>query len=171
MHGRGVGYARYIHSRFPGFGAAWAAWILDLKVHAQSGKIVIKHIVVGQDTGQMVNPAGVRHQLHGNVIQSLSRSLYELVTFNAQGSTTLEWGAYPILKFTDLPPIDIILMDRQNEDPLGAGESGSLPCAPAIANALFDATNRRFYEAPFTPQRVSQCLQSPFTNSRGANTQ
>ncbi|MGG4774048.1 molybdopterin cofactor-binding domain-containing protein [Paenalcaligenes sp. Me52] len=171
MHGRGVGYARYIHSRFPGFGAAWAAWILDLKVHAQSGKIIIKHIVVGQDTGQMVNPAGVRHQLHGNVIQSLSRSLYESVQFNAQGSTTLEWGAYPILKFTDLPPIDIILMDRQNEDPLGAGESGSLPCAPAIANALFDATNIRFYEAPFTPQRVSQRLQSSLTNSRGANTQ
>lgn len=171
MHGRGVAYARYIHSKFPGFGAAWSAWILDLKVHAISGKIVIKRIVVGQDTGQMVNPAGVRHQLHGNIIQSLSRSLFESVRFDEKGTTTLEWGSYPILKFTDLPPIDIVLMDRQNEDPLGAGESGSLPCAPAIANALFDATNIRFYEAPFTAQRVSQRLQSSLINSRGAITQ
>ena len=82
MHGRGVAYARYIHSKFPGFGAAWSAWILDLKVHATSGKIVIKRIVVGQDTGQMVNPAGVQHQLHGNIIQSLSSSLFESVRFD-----------------------------------------------------------------------------------------
>ncbi len=166
MHGRGVAYARYIHSKFPGFGSAWSAWIVDLKVHARTGKIIVKTIVVGQDTGQVINPAGVRHQVHGNVIQSLSRTLFEAVQFNDQGVTSLEWGAYPILKFTDLPDVEVLLLDRQTEEPLGSGESASLPCAPALANALFDATNCRFYEAPFTPDRVLHTLnttQTPVT--------
>lgn len=165
MYGRGVGYARYIHSKFPGFGSAWSAWIVDLKVHERTGQVIIEHITVGQDTGQMINPAGVRHQIHGNVIQSLSRTLYESVQFDAQGVTSLEWGAYPILKFTDLPPIDVVLVERPDEAPLGSGESGSLPCAPAVANALFDATARRFYEAPFSPTHVKHILttQPPVT--------
>lgn len=159
MHGSGVAYARYIHSKFPGFGAAWSAWIVKLKVHQKTGQIKIKHIVVGQDTGQMINPAGVRHQVQGNVIQALSRALYEEVPFDSNGTTPLEWGAYPILQFTDLPHIEVVLMDRQDEVPLGSGESGSLPAGPAIANALFDATNVRFYEAPFTPKHICAALQ------------
>lgn len=160
MHGRGIAYARYIHSKFPGFGSAWSAWVLDLKVHIRTGQIIVKQITVGQDTGQMINPAGVRHQIHGNVIQSLSRTLFEAVQFNEQGVTSLEWGAYPILKFTDLPEIKVLLLDRQDEEPLGSGESASLPCAPAVANALFDATNCRFYEAPFTPDRILHTLNT-----------
>lgn len=159
LHGRGVGYARYIHSKFPGFGSAWSAWIVSLKVHRDTGKIVIKDVVVGQDTGQVINPAGVRHQIQGNVIQSLSRTLYESVAFDANGAVTSEWGGYPILRFKDLPPIDVVLVDRQDEEPLGSGESASLPCGPAIANALFDATNCRFYEAPFTPERVLAAIK------------
>jgi isoquinoline 1-oxidoreductase len=73
LHGRGVAYARYIHSRFPGFGAAWAAWVIDITVDPASGRIAVRRLVVGQDTGMMVNPDGVRHQIHGNVIQALSR--------------------------------------------------------------------------------------------------
>lgn len=159
MHGNGVAYARYIHSKFPGFGAAWSVWFVKLKVHQTTGKIKIKHLVVGQDTGQMINPDGVRHQIQGNVIQALSRALYEEVAFDHNGVMPLEWGAYPILKFTDLPPIEVVLMDRQDEAPLGSGESGSLPAGPAIANALFDATNIRFYEAPFTPKHICAALQ------------
>lgn len=158
MHGSGVAYARYIHSKFPGFGAAWSAWIIKLKVHHKTGQIKIKHIVVGQDTGQMINPAGVRHQIQGNVIQALSRALFEEVPFDSNGVKPLEWGAYPILQFTDLPSIEVVLMDRQDEPPLGSGESGSLPAGPAIANALFDATNIRFYEAPFTPKHICAAL-------------
>lgn len=158
LHGRGVAYARYVHSRFPGFGAAWAAWVVDVSVHAQTGRLRVDHVVVGQDTGMIVNPDGVKHQIEGNVIQSISRVLKEQVVFNDHGVVDLEWGAYPILNFTEVPPIDILLMDRQDEPPMGAGESSSVPSAAAIANALFDATGVRFREIPFTPERIRQGL-------------
>ena len=158
LHGRGVSYARYIHSRFPGFGAAWSAWVVDISVNANTGEVRLNHVVVGQDTGQMVNPAGVRHQLHGNVIQALSRALYEQVNFDDNGTVQAEWGAYKIIDFTAIPPIDVVLMDRQDEPPMGAGESASVPCASAVANALFDACGLRFYQAPFTPQTIREAL-------------
>ncbi|MBC7204690.1 MAG: xanthine dehydrogenase family protein molybdopterin-binding subunit, partial [Pusillimonas sp.] len=115
LRGRGVAYARYVHSKFPGFGAAWSAWIIDISVDANTGKIGVDRVVVGQDTGMMINPDGVRHQIHGNVIQSLSRVLKEEVKFNGQGVVDHEWGAYPIMSFTEIPPIEIVLIDRQNE--------------------------------------------------------
>jgi len=159
LHGRGLAYARYVHSRFPGFGAAWAAWVIDLSVHAGSGQIKVHKIVVGQDTGMVVNPDGVRHQIQGNVIQMLGRVLKERVSFDGRGVTALEWGAYPIATFTDVPEIDVLQMPRQDQAPLGAGESASVPAPAAIANALFDATGRRFYRAPFTPDVVLSTLQ------------
>jgi isoquinoline 1-oxidoreductase len=161
LRGRGVAYARYIHSRFPGFGAAWAAWVIDIEVDPHSGRIAVRRLVVGQDTGMMVNPDGVRHQIHGNVIQTLSRSLMERVAFNAQGVASREWGSYPIIGFRDLPRIEVVLMPRQDEAPMGAGESASVPGPAALANALFDATGRRFYAAPFTPDVVRAVLGAP----------
>lgn len=154
LHGRGVGYARYIHSKFPGFGAAWSAWVVDLTVHTESGRITVDRIVVGQDTGMMVNPDGVRHQIHGNVIQTLSRVLKERVEFDAKGVVSREWGGYPIIGFAELPEIDVVLMPRQDEPPMGGGESASVPGAAAIANAVFDATGLRWREPPFTPEKV-----------------
>ena len=159
LHGRGVAYARYVHSKFPGFGAAWSAWIIDICVDPLAGALIVKNIVVGQDTGMMVNPDGVRHQMHGNIIQSLSRVLKEQVRFGAQGVESLEWGAYPILKFGEVPPIELLLMERQGEAPLGAGESASVPSAAALANALFDATGRRFRQPPFSAENIVQALK------------
>lgn len=158
LRGRGVAYARYVHSKFPGFGAAWAAWVIDLRVDPGTGRIAIERVVVGQDTGMVVNPDGVRHQIHGNVNQTLSRSLLEKVDFDDAGVVSREWGGYPIIGFKDLPPIDVLLMPRQDEPPMGAGESASVPGPAAIANALFDATGKRFYEAPFTPDAVRAVL-------------
>jgi nicotinate dehydrogenase subunit B len=158
LHGRGIAYARYIHSKFPGFGAAWSAWVVDLTVDPVDGVIRVEHLVVGQDTGMMVNPDGVKHQLHGNVIQSLSRVLKEEAHFNATNATSLEWGAYPIARFSDVPQIDVVLMPRQDQPPLGAGESASVPSAAAIANALFDATGKRFMAPPFTAEKVLAAL-------------
>ncbi len=158
LHGRGVAYARYVHSRFPGFGAAWAAWVVDLRVEPVSGRIEVTRLVVGQDTGMVVNPDGVRHQIHGNVIQTLSRSLLEKVAFNGEGVASREWGSYPIIGFKALPPIEVLLMPRQDEPPMGAGESASVPGPAALANALFDATGQRFYQAPFTPDMVRSVL-------------
>jgi len=158
LRGRGVAYARYVHSRFPGFGAAWSAWIIDVTVDPVTGRIVVDRVTIGQDTGMMVNPAGVRHQLQGNAIQSLSRVLCEAVSFDDDGVSSREWGAYPILGFKDVPEIEVLLMPRQDQPPMGAGESASVPSAAAIANALCDATGIRFRRPPFTPASIRAAL-------------
>ncbi|WP_447956567.1 molybdopterin cofactor-binding domain-containing protein [Vreelandella sp. EE7] len=149
-HGRGFAYAQYVHSKFPGFGAALAAWAVELKVHPESGRIVIERLYVAQDAGLLVNPAGVRHQVQGNILQTLSRTLKERVTFERGVPVNREWGSYPILRFSELPEIQLLMLEQPNQPPLGVGESTSLPGAPAIANALFDAIGVRFTHPPFT---------------------
>jgi CO/xanthine dehydrogenase Mo-binding subunit len=154
VRGRGIAYARYVHSRFPGFGAAWAAWIVDLVVDRLSGEITVERVVIGQDTGTMINPDGVRHQIHGNVIQVLSRSLKERVRFSEGRTAARDWSSYPILTFAEVPAIDVVLMPRQGEPPMGAGESASVPGPAALANAIFDATGVRFFAPPYTPEVI-----------------
>ena len=102
----------------------------------------------------MINPEGVRHQIHGNVIQSTSRVLKEQVTFSDIAVTSRDWGTYPLLTFPELPAIDVLMVPRPEDEPLGVGESASVPSAAAIANAIFDATGVRFREPPFTPDRI-----------------
>nr|WP_254213525.1 molybdopterin cofactor-binding domain-containing protein [Burkholderia multivorans] len=159
VRGRGIAYARYVHSRFPGFGAAWSAWIVDLSVDRVTGEIRVERVTVGQDTGTMINPDGVRHQIHGNVIQVLSRTLKERVRFADGKVASREWASYPILTFAEVPDVDVVLMPRQGEPPLGAGESASVPGPAAVANALFDATGVRFYAPPFTPETIRAGLR------------
>ncbi|WP_152223572.1 xanthine dehydrogenase family protein molybdopterin-binding subunit [Pseudomonas sp. SCB32] len=159
LKGRGFAYARYFHSKFPGFGAAWTAWVADVEVNPENGAVRVVKVWVAQDSGRMINPAGVLHQVHGNVIQSTSRVLKEFATFDRQGVTSLEWGGYPILGFPDLPEIDVLLLDRPEEPSMGAGESASVPSAAAIANAIFDATGARLRKVPFTPERVLAALR------------
>ncbi|NQW93171.1 MAG: molybdopterin-dependent oxidoreductase, partial [Polaromonas sp.] len=160
LSGQGVGYARYNHSKWPGFGAAWAAWVADVEVNRRTGEVHVRRVVVGHDAGTLINPAGVQHQIHGNVVQTTSRALLEEVKFNPQSANNpgtvanLEWGSYPILNFRDVPVIDIVTMPRPGEPPLGAGESSSVPGTAAIANAIFDATGVRFRQPPFTPEVV-----------------
>jgi nicotinate dehydrogenase subunit B len=158
VHGRGFAYALYVHSKFPGFGAAWSAWVADVAVNKATGDVSVTRVVAGQDSGLMINPEGVRHQIHGNVIQSASRALMEEVTFDRQSVTSREWGAYPIIPFPDIPRIDVLMLPRQDQPPLGVGESASVPSAAAIANAIFDATGVRFREPPFTPERILRGL-------------
>jgi nicotinate dehydrogenase subunit B len=159
VHGRGFAYALYVHSRFPGYGAAWSAWIADVTVNRVTGDVSVTRVVAGQDSGLMINPDGVRHQIQGNVIQSTSRALMEKVSFERGKVTTREWGAYPIIKFPELPKIDVLMLPRQDQPPLGVGESASVPSAAAIANAIFDATGVRFREPPFTPERILEGLR------------
>ena len=154
VRGRGFAYALYVHSQFPGYGAAWSAWIADVAVNKATGDVSVTRVVAGQDSGLMINPDGVRHQIHGNVIQSTSRALMEEVSFDRNAVTSREWGAYPIIKFPDVPKIDVLMLPRQDQPPLGVGESASVPSAAAIANAIFDATGVRFRELPFTPERI-----------------
>jgi nicotinate dehydrogenase subunit B len=160
VRGHGLAYARYVHSRFPGFGAAWSAWAVELVVDRVTGDVRVERITVGQDTGTMINPDGVRHQIHGNVIQVLSRSLKERVRFADGKVASREWGSYPILTFPELPAVDVVLMPRQGEPPLGAGESASVPGPAALANAIYDATGVRFVAPPFTPETVREGLRA-----------
>jgi nicotinate dehydrogenase subunit B len=159
VHGRGFAYALYVHSKFPGYGAAWSAWIADVAVNKATGDVSVTRVVAGQDSGLMINPDGVRHQIHGNVVQSTSRVLMEEVSFDRNSVTSREWGAYPIITFPDVPEIDVLMLPRQDQPPLGVGESASVPSAAAIANAIFDATGVRFREPPFTPERILKGLR------------
>ncbi len=158
VHGRGFAYALYVHSKFPGYGAAWSVWVADVAVDKRTGEVSVTRVVAGQDSGLMINPDGVRHQIQGNVIQSTSRALMEEVSFERGTVATREWGAYPIIRFPELPKIDVLMLPRQDQPPLGVGESASVPSAAAIANAIFDATGVRFREPPFTPERVLKGL-------------
>jgi nicotinate dehydrogenase subunit B len=160
LRGRGFAYAVYVHGTFPGVPAAWSAWVADVEVNKATGDIALTRVTVGQDSGLMINPAGVRHQIHGNVIQSVSRVLKEEVTFSTTAVATREWGGYPILTFPEVPPIDVLMLQRQDQPPLGVGESASVPSAAAIANAIYDATGVRFRELPFTPERVRAGLEA-----------
>ena len=158
LYGRGFAYAVYVHGTFPGKAAAWSAWVADVAVNRVTGEVAVTRVVVGQDTGLVINPAGVRHQIHGNVIQSTSRVLKESVGFDATGVSSREWGAYPILTFPEVPEIDVLMVPRQDQPPLGAGESASVPSAAAITNAIYDATGVRFRELPLTAERVRAAL-------------
>jgi nicotinate dehydrogenase subunit B len=159
LRGQGFAYALYVHSKFPGFGAAWAAWVAEVEVNRRTGEVVATRVVTGHDAGLMINPDGVRHQIHGNVIQTTSRALKESIRFEDGLVASQEWGGYPILDFRQVPEIDVLMLPRQDQPPLGAGESASVPGAAAIANAIFDATGVRFREVPFSPETILAGLQ------------
>ena len=167
LQGQGFAYARYVHSKWPGFGAAWAAWVADVEVHARTGEVHVKRVVVGHDAGLTINPAGVEHQVHGNVIQTTSRALKEQVQTDPDTGavTSTEWGSYPILSFREVPVIEVFQMPRPDQPSLGAGESSSVPGTAAIANAIFDATGVRFRQPPFTPEVVRAAL-NPLTDAQ-----
>ncbi|WP_157219566.1 molybdopterin cofactor-binding domain-containing protein [Flavisphingomonas formosensis] len=152
--GRGFAYSTYLHGPFPGKAAAAAAWVVDVEVNKTSGEVAVTKVVVAQDSGMVINPAGVRHQIEGNVFQSVSRVLMEQVAFNEVAVTSRDWSTYPILKFPEAPVVEAHLVPRPNDPPLGAGESASVPSAAAIVNAVYDATGVRFRELPLTPERV-----------------
>src|SRR5699024_10261344 len=99
--------AQYVHGKFPGVGAAMTAWAVELDVDVRTGAVRVQRVVVSQDSGLIINPAGVRHQVHGNVIQALSRTLKEQVKFDEDGPASREWGGYPVLTFDDIPEVEV----------------------------------------------------------------
>jgi nicotinate dehydrogenase subunit B len=133
----------------------YVAVVAEVEVNKTTGQVAVKRIVCSHDCGLMVNPDGVKNQVEGNVIQGVSRALYEEVIFDTNGSvTSLDWATYPILRFPEVPDLDIVLINRPEMGPLGAGEGATVPPAAAIANAIFDAVGVRLHEGPFTPKRV-----------------
>jgi CO/xanthine dehydrogenase Mo-binding subunit len=138
----------------------FVAAVAEVEVNKTTGEVAVNKIVCSHDCGLMINPDGVKNQVEGNVIQGVSRALYEEVTFDSNGAvTSLDWGSYPILRFPDLPELDVVLINRPDVPPLGAGEGATIPPAAAIANAIFDAVGVRLREGPFTAERVLAGLQ------------
>ncbi|HET9882737.1 MAG TPA: molybdopterin cofactor-binding domain-containing protein [Candidatus Binatia bacterium] len=139
--------------------ATYVAAVAEVEVNKSTGEVAVKRIVCSHDCGLMINPDGVKNQVEGNIIQGVSRALYEEVTYDANGVTSLDWGTYPILRFPDVPELEIVLINRPEMQPLGAGEGATIPPAAAIANAIFDAVGVRLREGPFTPKRVLAAMQ------------
>jgi CO/xanthine dehydrogenase Mo-binding subunit len=137
----------------------YVATVAEVEVNKTTGQVAVKRIVCSHDCGLMINPDGVKNQVEGNVIQGVSRALLEEVTFNTNGVTSLDWATYPILRFPDVPDLDVVLINRPEMQPLGAGEGATIPPAAAIANAIFDAVGVRLREGPFTPKRVLAAMQ------------
>lgn len=157
-YGQGFAFATYVHGSFPGTAAASAAWVCDVAVDTETGEVTLSRVFVGQDQGLVINPDGVRAQIHGNVIQTASRTLREEVTFDAITPTPKSWAGYPIQTFDEVPAIRSLLIERPDAPALGVGESAAVPAAAAIANAIFDATGVRLREAPFTPEKIRLAL-------------
>ena len=152
--GRGLTYVKYELAR------TYVGAVADVEVNRKSGEIRVKHFAVVQDCGQIINPDGVKNQVEGNVIQTVSRVLKEEVTFNRSRVTSLNWASYPILTFPEIPDVDIELIDRPTEKPWGAGEPSAAVVPSAIANAVFDAVGARLRSVPFTPAKVLAAIQS-----------
>ena len=106
---------------------------------------------MAHDCGLIISPDGLKNQIQGNVIQSASRAILEQVNFNASQITSVDWRTYPILRFHDLPPIDIVLIDHPDQPAWGAGEITTLTTPPAIANAVYHASGRRLRSVPLSP--------------------
>jgi CO/xanthine dehydrogenase Mo-binding subunit len=143
-----------------GMAGTVVAQIADIELDKSSGKIAVKKVTVAHDCGIIVNPDGLRNQIEGNVIQGTSRALMEEVNFDAAGVRNLNWNTYPIIRFRDVPEVDIVLIDQRGMQPFGGGEAASIATAAAIGNAVFDATGVRLRQVPFTPARVLRTLRT-----------
>ena len=152
MRGRGIAYIHYKHNE------TYVAMGMEVAVERASGRIRVERVACAHDCGQIINPNGVRAQVEGSILQILSRVLLEEVQFDRSRVTSVDWSTYPIMRFSDVPKLDIELVDRPAQPPLGAGEAACTPVAAALANAVFDATGARLRTVPFTPQRVKAAL-------------
>ncbi len=155
--GRGIAYVHYKQAE------NYVAMGMDVAVDASTGAVRVLRVACAHDCGLMINPDAVRAQVEGCILQTLSRTLFEEVTFDRSRVTSTDWSSYPILTFPDVPQLDIALIDRRHERPLGAGEAAAAAVAAAVGNAVFDATGARLRRAPFTPERVKAALASRAT--------
>ena len=150
--GRGVAYVHYKHNE------TLIAMGMDVEVDRATGRVKVKRVTCAHDCGQVINPDAVKLQVEGNILQTLSRTLFEEVAFDRARVTSLDWSSYPILTFPDAPEIVIDLIDRPKEPPLGAGEASATPVPGALANAIFDALGVRVRTVPITPRRIKEAL-------------
>ena len=146
--GRGIAFAQYKNL------STYVAVVLDVVVNPNTGGVRVVRAFSAADAGEIINPDGVRNQIEGGIVQATSWALKERVLASNNGSQTADWNTYPILRFTEVPEIEVTLINRPNESFLGAGEGTQGPTGAAIANAIFNATGARLYDMPFTPEKV-----------------
>lgn len=153
--GRGFAFARYKNL------AAYAAIAVEASVDRATGAARVLRAVAAVDSGEAVNPDGIRNQVEGGILQALSWTLYESVTFDRTRITSRDWGTYPILRFSAAPAsIAVHVVNRPGEPFLGTGEAAQGPTAAAIANAVADATGARVREIPLTAARIRAALEA-----------
>ena len=151
VSGRGFAYVQRHPTR--------VAMVAEVEVDRSTGKIWVRKCTVAHDCGQIINPDGLRQVIEGGVVQAISRTLWEEVRFNTKNVTSVDWLTYPILNITEAPEtIDVVLIDRPEIPPTGAGEPATRPVAAAIVNAVFDATGVRIRRAPLSPDNVKSAL-------------
>jgi nicotinate dehydrogenase subunit B len=137
--GRGVAYCKYELTR------TYIAAVAEVEVKRSTGDIRVTKFYLAHDCGQIINPDGLRNQLDGNVIQTLSRTLIEELKYDRSAVTSLDWASYPILRFPQIPELVYDLIDRPNERPWGAGE----PAAIGV----------RLRSVPYTPDKVTAAMK------------
>lgn len=153
-HGEGLGlaFARYENDE------AYVATVAQVRVDEATGAVRVLRVTVAHDCGLIINPDGLRNQIEGNVIQGVSRALKEAMHYAGTEVTSRDWDAYPILTFSEVPEVEIVLIDRPDQPAVGAGEPATITVAPALANAIYAATGARVRAVPFSRERVSATL-------------
>jgi len=149
QRGVGLGFARYKNV------GCYAAVFAEVELQEV---VQVKRVLAVIDCGEIVNPDGVRNQIEGGVIQVVSWILKEQVTFDRQRITSTDWESYPILRFSEVPLVEVLLMPQPNQPWLGVGEGVTGPTAAAVANAIHHAMGVRVRDLPLTAQRVVQAM-------------
>src|SRR5262249_31611179 len=150
--GRGVAFAKYKNL------ATYVAVIADVEVDRASGALHVPRVFAAAHARLILNPHRRANQIEGGVIQSTSWPLKEEVRFNADGIQSHDWQSYPILTMPEVPHVQVELINRPAERPLGAGEASQGPTVAAIANAFAHATSRRIRDLPFSSARLKAAL-------------
>jgi nicotinate dehydrogenase subunit B len=152
LRGRGIGFARYKNH------ACYCAVVAEVEVDRISGIVRVTRAWSAVDAGLAINPDGIVNQIEGGLIQSASWTLKEAVKVDRSGIQTKSWLDYPILRFSEVPAVEVEVIQRSTEDSLGVGEGAQGPTGAAIANAFAAATGRRLRDIPFMPERVRAVL-------------
>jgi CO/xanthine dehydrogenase Mo-binding subunit len=150
--GRGIGFAKYKNL------ACYVAVVAEVEVDRASGAVRVPRTWAAIDAGLIINPDGLINQTEGGIIQSVSWTLKEEVRFDKNGILTRDWATYPILTMPEAPKVEIELINRPNERPLGAGEGSQGPAVAAVVNAFANATGKRIRDLPLHPERVKAAL-------------
>jgi CO/xanthine dehydrogenase Mo-binding subunit len=154
LAGRGFSYVRYRGNE------VYLAMAMQVTVDSATGKVAVERVVCAHDCGLVVNPDALKNQIEGSIVQSLSKMLLEEVKFDRSRVTSVDWASYPVIRFPDVPAIEIALIDRPDQPLMGAGEASLAPVGGALANAVFDATGVRLTTVPFTPARLKAALDA-----------